>query len=145
MAAFDQFIHQYQVSKTLRFALIPQGKTLENITKNNVLKEDDDRQKNYEKVKPILDRIYKVFAEESLKNCSVDWSDLDDCLDTYQKNPSAEKRQKVKPPRIHSGMKSLAILPGNNMRMEKIKMRRRKKNRLNYTKIFLAKNSLMEP
>ena len=35
MAAFDKFIHQYQVSKTLRFALIPQGKTLENITKNN--------------------------------------------------------------------------------------------------------------
>lgn len=96
MAAFDQFIHQYQVSKTLRFALIPQGKTLENITKNNVLKEDDERQKNYEKVKPILDRIYKVFAEESLKNCSVDWNDLDACLDAYQKNPSADKRQKVK-------------------------------------------------
>lgn len=98
MAAFDKFIHQYQVSKTLRFALIPQGETLENITKNknNVLQEDDERQKNYEKVKPILDRIYKVFAEESLKDCSVDWNDLNACLDAYQKNPSADKRQKVK-------------------------------------------------
>ena len=96
MAAFGKFIHQYQVSKTLRFALIPQGETLENITKNNVLQEDDERQKNYEKVKPILDRIYKVFAEESLKDCSVDWNDLNACLDAYQKNPSADKRQKVK-------------------------------------------------
>lgn len=124
MAAFDKFIHQYQVSKTLRFALIPQGKTLENITKNNVLQEDNERQKNYEKVKPILDRIYKVFAEESLKNCSVDWTALDKNLDDFHRDPSVQNRSQVKKKRrMHSGMKSLAILPGNNMRMEKIKMR----------------------
>ena len=96
MAAFDKFIHQYQVSKTLRFALIPQGKTLENITKNNVLQEDDERQKNYEKVKPILDRIYKVFAEESLKNCSVDWTALDKNLDDFHRDPSVQNRSQVK-------------------------------------------------
>ena len=32
MANLSQFTHKYQVSKTLRFELIPQGKTLENLT-----------------------------------------------------------------------------------------------------------------
>lgn len=95
MTAFRNFIHQYQVSKTLRFALIPQGKTLENINKNDVLKKDEAYHTNYEEAKSVLDRIYKVFAEESLRNCSVNWEELAKKLESYHQNPSLQNRQQL--------------------------------------------------
>ena len=43
-AIYSQLINQYSVSKTLRFELIPQGKTLEYIEKRGLISVDEERQ-----------------------------------------------------------------------------------------------------
>lgn len=65
------FTNQYQVSKTLRFELIPQGKTLEHIQKKGLINEDEKRAKDYKKVKKIIDKYHKVFINKSLKDVKL--------------------------------------------------------------------------
>ena len=85
MADLSQFTHKYQVSKTLRFELIPQGKTLENLSAYGMVADDKQRSENYKKLKPIIDRIYKYFIEESLKNTNLDWNPLYEAIREYRK------------------------------------------------------------
>ena len=51
----EKFTNLYSLSKTLRFELIPKGKTLENIEKNNFLQQDSDRAEKYKEVKKKID------------------------------------------------------------------------------------------
>ena len=88
MSNFSEFTRKYQVSKTLRFELIPKGKTLENLTKFGMVGEDKQRSENYKKLKPVIDRIYKCFIEESLKQADVDWQPLCDAVTAYRKDKS---------------------------------------------------------
>jgi len=60
------FIGQYSLSKTLRFELIPMGKTLENIKKSGLLQEDQHRAESYVEVKKIIDRYHKAYIEKTL-------------------------------------------------------------------------------
>lgn len=93
MREFTDFTGQYQISKTLRFRLIPVGKTLENIKKNGILTEDEQRKKDYEAVKPILDKIYKTFADYSLADCSLDWQELASALEKFRRDPSPANKK----------------------------------------------------
>ena len=68
----DKFTNLYSLSKTLRFELIPQGKTLENIKKSGILEQDDGRAKKYEKIKGIIDEYHKNFIEKSFSNKKID-------------------------------------------------------------------------
>ena len=43
----DEFINCYSLSKTLRFSLIPMGKTEETFTEKLLLEEDENRAKEY--------------------------------------------------------------------------------------------------
>ena len=56
---FSSFVNEYPVSKTLRFELIPVGKTLEHIEADGVLDCDAKRAEDYKKVKKLLDEYYK--------------------------------------------------------------------------------------
>jgi len=66
MKTINDFTNLYQLSKTLRFELIPQGKTLENIQKNGFLEKDEHRAETYILVKEIIDRYHKTFIENAL-------------------------------------------------------------------------------
>ena len=68
----EKFTNLYSLSKTLRFELIPQGKTLENIEKNNFLQQDSDRAEKYKEVKKKIDDYHKFFIEQSFKNKKID-------------------------------------------------------------------------
>ena len=57
----------YPVQKTLRFELIPQGKTKENMEKEGIIREDEHRAKIYNKVKKYCDEYHKIFIEDCLK------------------------------------------------------------------------------
>ena len=43
----EQFTHQYSLSKTLRFKLIPQGKTRDTFEKQHILEADFQRAEEY--------------------------------------------------------------------------------------------------
>lgn len=68
MDSLKDFTNLYPVSKTLRFELKPVGKTLENIEKAGILKEDEHRAESYRRVKKIIDTYHKVFIDSSLEN-----------------------------------------------------------------------------
>ena len=64
---FENLTKQYELSKTLRFNLIPQGKTLENIKNDNIIEADKFRKENAVVVKKYInsgrkrdnERIYR--------------------------------------------------------------------------------------
>ncbi len=72
MKKIDSFINQYPLSKTLRFSLIPVGKTEENFNRRLLLEEDKKRSVEYVKVKTYIDRYHKDFIESVLSNYYID-------------------------------------------------------------------------
>lgn len=91
MKKIDKFIHQYPVSKTLRFSLIPQGKTAENFDANLLLEEDEERAKNYKIVKGYIDQYHKKFIEEVLNDFEL--KELLSFADLYYKlNKTIDER-----------------------------------------------------
>lgn len=68
MSSFNDFTGLYPLSKTLRFSLIPVGKTLENIVDSNILDEDRHRAESYVKVKKIIDEYHKAYIENMLSD-----------------------------------------------------------------------------
>ncbi len=69
---FEEYTGQYSLSKTLRFELIPQGRTQEYIEANGILSEDEERAKNYKVVKKVIDEYHKQFMERALKTLELD-------------------------------------------------------------------------
>lgn len=72
---FADFTNLFPVSKTLRFELIPQGKTLENINKSDIIDEDEHRDNSFSKAKKIIDEYHKCFIERVLCNLKLPFED----------------------------------------------------------------------
>ena len=70
---FESFVQKYQISKTLCFELIPQGKTLEHIESKGLLDDDEKRNENYKKVRKILDEYHKSFINNALDGFNLDF------------------------------------------------------------------------
>lgn len=62
------FTNKYQLSKTLRFELKPQGKTLSYIQEHGLLKDDEHRAESYILVKAIIDEYHKYYIDDVLSN-----------------------------------------------------------------------------
>ena len=88
----DQFIGVYPVSKTLRFELIPIGRTLEYIERDGILNDDYHRAESYQKVKKIIDRYHKVFIDEALSGLRLEG--LQEYADLYKKIKRDDKQEK---------------------------------------------------
>lgn len=69
------FMNLFPVSKTLRFELKPQGKTLESIIKAKILDKDIHRSESYAKVKKIIDRYHKAYIDERLTDFNLSYND----------------------------------------------------------------------
>jgi len=91
MKDLEQFIGLYPVSKTLRFQLLPIGKTQEWIDKNEVLTKDGRKAEDYPKVKKLIDDYHKQFIEQALSNASFDWIPLRDAILKYRKDNEEKK------------------------------------------------------
>ena len=88
---YSSFTNCYGISKTLRFSLIPQFETGENIRKNGILFSDKEKSVNYEKIKPILDKCHIKYIEEKMTGYSDDWSELYEALLEAQRDKSLKK------------------------------------------------------
>ena len=71
MNKLQDFTGLYPLSKTLRFKLIPQGRTLEHFEESNLLKEDSHRAESYVKVKKIIDEYHKAYIEQILSDFAL--------------------------------------------------------------------------
>ena len=81
----------YQVTKTLRFSLIPQGKTAENIVLQSILDEDNKRAEEYKIAKKIIDEYHKYYIDRSLSYFKFD----DALLSEYAGDYYAGEREKL--------------------------------------------------
>ena len=91
--SLQDFTNQYSLSKTLRFELIPQGKTLEHIEKNGLLSQDEHRAESYIVVKKIIDEYHKAFITKALDGVKL--NSLEDYFLYYQL-PKRDEDQKKK-------------------------------------------------
>jgi len=66
MKNINSFTGLYPLSKTLRFELKPQGKTLEHIERSGLLNQDEHRAESYIVVKKIIDEYHKSFISKAL-------------------------------------------------------------------------------
>ena len=90
-----KFTNKFQLSKTLRFELIPQGKTLENIKSKGLIAKDDQRAISYKKMKKSIDEYHKYFIGLALSNVKL--SKLQDFADLYfETNPDKKKEDAYK-------------------------------------------------
>ena len=94
MKTLSSFTKQFSISKTLRFALEPVGKTREHISE--FIHKDNQIDDNYEKAKKIIDDYHRHFIEVVLSSVSFVTKDyLEVAYQAYQEAPDTfEKLQK---------------------------------------------------
>lgn len=79
----SEFTNQYSLSKTLRFKLVPQGHTLDNMKRDMILSSDQKRADEYGEVKKLIDRYHKAYIERKLSTFSFPDVTLDHCAALY--------------------------------------------------------------
>jgi len=85
----SDFTNLFPVSKTLRFRLEPQGKTMENIVKAQTIETDEERSHDYEKTKEYIDDYHRQFIDDTLDKFAFkvestgNNDSLQDYLDAY--------------------------------------------------------------
>lgn len=89
-----QFSNKYPITKTLRFELIPQGKTLDFIKKKGFLKNDEKRAESYQKMKKTIDKFHQDFIEKAMSNLKL--PQLKEFEDLYNKPAEEKKTDKYK-------------------------------------------------
>lgn len=91
--SLTKFTGLYSLSKTLRFELIPQGKTLDYIREHGLLNQDEQRAQDYQQVKKIIDDYHKAFIDEVLTNTQL--SNLQPYYDLYIKRDKSDEDKKL--------------------------------------------------
>ena len=97
----DHFINQYSTSKTLRFRLIPQGKTLENIKTDGVLERDAHRAESYKLVKGYIDNFHRYFIDDVLSG--VQALNVQPYAKLYYKKGKTDEDYLISPVRDQNG------------------------------------------
>ncbi len=87
--SIQDFTGLYKLQKTLRFALIPQGKTKEHIESGKLIEDDEKLAKDYEKVKKIIDRYHQWFLEQALEQTRIEG--LNEFAELYFKPNKSDK------------------------------------------------------
>ena len=90
--SFEGFYNLYSKSKTLRFELIPVGKTLERINQKGIIEDDFHKADSYKIMKKIIDQYHKKFIDEVLTDLKLD--NLDQYQMFYCMNSRTESEEK---------------------------------------------------
>src|SRR3989339_416361 len=111
--SFNGFTHKYQLSKTLRFELAPQGETgklvrqlFEKPEENHheIIRKDLELSKSYKHVKKLIDCMHRNIIDDVLSNFSFSGEgletlnnngELEEDDDTDKKDPLKKLREKV--------------------------------------------------
>ena len=93
---FSEFVGQYEISKTLRFSLIPQWNTEKLLEENKVFKKDKIVNESYHKIKPFLDKLHSIFINESLLNIKLDFSIAYEKFLEIEKESDKTKKKKLR-------------------------------------------------
>lgn len=102
MKQYTDFKRLYSLSKTLRFKLIPKGKTLDYIIEHGLIEQDLHRSQSYSDVKKIIDEYHKNYINNMLSKFKLKvYSDgHEDSLEEYYffymiRNKSPEQKKVI--------------------------------------------------
>ncbi len=94
MKKYESFTNLYSLQKTLRFKLLPVGKTADHFKEDGLLEKEKRRVESYSKVKEYLDCYYKKYIDKVLSKVQLD--DLRAYADLYYtKNKTPEQHKKM--------------------------------------------------
>ena len=94
MKHLSDFTNKYQISKTLRFKLIPIGKTEEFIKRGQFIENDERRENEYKKIKGFIDEYHKLFIAEILSSLKLPLCQIESLYDWYAIRGSDPERKK---------------------------------------------------
>lgn len=122
----NRFTNLYQVSKTLRFELIPQERTRQLLERTNLIAQDEHRAESYKVAKKIIDRYHKHFIEDVLGSLRVKYSSdghldsLEEFQDLYVKQQKTEGEKRSLDKVKEKLRKSIADALTHDMRYKRI-------------------------
>lgn len=85
----DKFASLYPVTKTLRFRLLPQGRTEENMQAAKVLENDLERSEAAAVVKGLIKKYHLQFISDTLSGSTLSWQALTETLDKFKADHTA--------------------------------------------------------
>ena len=104
MNTLADFTGLYQVSKTLRFELIPVGATLQHIEKKSIIDADTRLAESYKLMKKTIDEFHKDFIDRALMGAEL--TGLADYYSLYTAS-SEEKKDKKYADRVKKAKDAL--------------------------------------
>ncbi len=101
MAVFDNFTNLYSLSKTLRFELKPEGKTLDNMREHlgwnkdlQTFFADQEIEDAYQTLKPLSDKLHEEFINDSLNSEQAKNIDFSEYLMEYKAKKDLQNAEK---------------------------------------------------
>ena len=91
----EQFTNLYQVSKTLRFELIPDERTKTILEHSDLIAQDEHRADSYKAVKKIIDRYHKTYIESVLVSLKLPNDELESLHELYSKSQKNDADKKA--------------------------------------------------
>ena len=91
----EQFTNLYQVSKTLRFELIPDERTKTILEHSDLIAQDEHRADSYKAVKKIIDRYHKTYIESVLVSLKLPNDELERLHELYSKSQKNDADKKA--------------------------------------------------
>lgn len=91
----EQFTNLYQVSKTLRFELIPDERTKAILEHSDLIAQDEHRAESYKLVKKIIDRYHKAYIDSVLGSMKLPLDSLEELYGLYSKTQKSDADKKA--------------------------------------------------
>lgn len=121
---FNNFTKRYQLSKTLRFELVPVGDTEKFIKEKGLLEKDKKRADDYKKAKKLIDECHRDFIEKTLSGKKLSDQKLTEYLNEFIKperdNKTLGQISEVLRKEIAGWLKDNPTNDGKNLIEEKV-------------------------
>lgn len=91
----ERFTNLYQVSKTLRFELIPDKRTKAILEQSDLIAQDEHRAESYKLVKKIIDRYHKTYIDSVLSTLKLPNGLLEELHVLYVKPQKSDADKKA--------------------------------------------------
>ena len=90
---FGEHYNQFSLSKTIRFKLNPLRETLRHIKEKGLVSTDEERAREYQRIKEILNRYHEEFILESLEQLTLSKENLEDYAEAYKELKTLSKKE----------------------------------------------------
>lgn len=97
---YENLSNLFPLQKTLRFSLLPIGRTLETINRNGIINEDQHRAESFKRMKKLIDEYLKAYIEQTLTGFRLAYdsenrqNSLTEYLACYSENSRTEEQKK---------------------------------------------------